>query len=108
MIAYQGTVRTVESHKNAVLIALPSGVTRKQFADDIGFGGRDVPGGLDESAVVEPVDPFKGCIFYGFETVPRAATVDEFGFEQTIDRLGQSFVVTVANAADRGIDACLG
>ena len=34
--------------------------------------------------------------------------MDDFGIEQTINRLGQSIVATVANAADRGLNACFG
>jgi len=34
--------------------------------------------------------------------------VDEFSLVQAIDRLGQGVIVTVAPAAGRGFDACLG
>jgi hypothetical protein len=34
--------------------------------------------------------------------------VDDLGFEEAVDRLGQRVVVAVANAADRGLDACFG
>ena len=49
------------------------------------------------------------CLSYDFdgpsarmESLPvsarmRAATVDDFGFEQTVDRLGQSIIVTFTN-----------
>lgn len=73
-----------------------------------GFGWRDVPDGLEKTAVVEPVHPFERRVFHGFEAAPWAAAVDELGIEQAVDRLGQRVVITVANAADRRLDACFG
>lgn len=73
-----------------------------------GLGGRDVSDGFEAAAVFEPVDLFEGCVFHGFEPAPWAAAVDNFGFEESIDRLGQGGGVTVTNAADRWFDACLG
>ena len=49
----------------------------------------------------------EGCVFDAFEAAPRVATVDDFGLERTIDRLGQSIVLTVANAANQVLDASL-
>jgi hypothetical protein len=34
--------------------------------------------------------------------------MDQFGFAEAIDRLGQGVVATVALAADRRLDACSG
>jgi hypothetical protein len=34
--------------------------------------------------------------------------MDDFGFEKAIDRLSQRIVITVADAAHRGCDACIG
>ena len=53
--------------------------------------------------MVEPVHPFEGCVFHGFKAVPRAAAVDDLGFEEAIDRLRQGVVATVPDAADRGL-----
>jgi hypothetical protein len=36
----------------------------------LGFCGRDLPDGLEEAAIVEPVDPFEGCTFHGIEAAP--------------------------------------
>ena len=33
--------------------------------------------------------------------------MDDLGFEEAVDRLGQGGVVAVTNAADRGLDACV-
>jgi hypothetical protein len=52
-----------------------------------GFSGWDFPNRLKQTTAVEPVDPIEGCMFDGFKAVPRAATVDDLGLEQTIDRL---------------------
>ena len=46
------------------------------------------------------VRPFQRRVFNGFEGAPWAATMDDFGFEQAVDRLGQRVVITVADAAD--------
>jgi hypothetical protein len=38
----------------------------------LGFCGRDVPDRLKQTSVVEPVDPFEGCVFDGLETALMA------------------------------------
>lgn len=63
---------------------------------------------LQKAAVVETVDPFQGRIFYSLETVSGATTVDDLGLEKPVDHLGQGIVVTVADAADRSLDARFG
>jgi len=64
---------------------------------EIGFGfcGRDVPDGLEEAAVVEPVHPFEGRVFHGLEAAPWSAAVDDLGLEQPVDRLRQRVVIAV-------------
>ncbi len=54
-----------------------------------GFCWRDVSDGFQQSAVVEPVDPFEGGIFDGLEVAPRPATVNDLGLEQAVDRFRQ-------------------
>jgi hypothetical protein len=70
-----------------------------------GLGGRDIPDGFTQAAVVEPVDPFEGCVFDSFEAASRASAVDDLGFEQAVDRLGQRDVIAVADAAHGRFDA---
>ena len=72
------------------------------------FGGRDVADGLQQSPVVEPVDPFQGGVFDGLEGSPRPSSVDHLGLVEPVDRFGQGVVVTVPNAADRGLYPCFG
>ena len=36
------------------------------------------------------------------------AALDHLGLVEAVDRLGEGVVVAVADAADRGLDACLG
>ena len=72
----------------------------------LGFGWRDVPDGLEETAVVEPVHPFERRVFHGLEAAPRSPAVDDLGLEQPVDRLRQRVVVAVADAAHRGLDPC--
>jgi hypothetical protein len=73
-----------------------------------GFGWRDVSDGLQQAAVVEPVDPFQRRVFDGLEAAPWAAAVDDLGLEEPVDRLGQGVVIAVADAADGGLDARFG
>jgi hypothetical protein len=61
-----------------------------------GFGWRDVAGGLQQAAVVEPVDPVQRCVFDRLEAAPWSAAVDDLGLEEPVDRLGQGVVVAVA------------
>ena len=73
----------------------------------LSFCGRDVADGLEQAAMVEPVDPFERGQFDSLAGLPGPA-VDHLGFVQAIDRLGQGIVVAVALAADGGFDAGLG
>ena len=73
----------------------------------LGFCWRDVPDGLQQAAVVEPVDPFECGVFHGVKAAPWATAVDDLSLEQPVDRLGQGIVVTVAHAADGRFDSRL-
>ena len=73
----------------------------------LGFCRRDVADGLQEPPVVEPVHPFQGCELDGLERAPRPAPMNDLGFVQTVDGLGESIVVAVSDAADGWLDACL-
>jgi hypothetical protein len=58
--------------------------------------------------MVEPVNPFERGVLDSFEAAPGSAPVDHLGFLESVDRLGQSVVVAVADTADRRPDAGLG
>lgn len=58
--------------------------------------------------MVEPVEPFQGGELDGFERSPWPPPVDHFGLVKAIDRLGQSIVIAVSDAADRRLDAGFG
>ena len=73
-----------------------------------GLSWRDVADWREQAAVVEPVDPFEGGEFDGLEGPPWAAAMDHRGFVEAVDRLGESVVVAVADAADRRFDTGLG
>jgi len=73
-----------------------------------GFGRRDVADGLQQPAMVEPVDPFEGRVFHRFERSPGSTAMDDLGLVEAVDRLGQSVVVAVADAANRGLDPGFG
>ena len=73
----------------------------------LGFGRRYVTDGLQESPVVEPVYPFQRRELDGFERAPSCSSMDELGLIEAIDRLGESVVVGIADAANRRLDAGL-
>jgi hypothetical protein len=68
----------------------------------------DASDGFQQAAGVDPVDPFEGGVFHSVEAAPWAAAVDDLGFEQAVDRLGEGIVIAVADAADRRFDTDLG
>jgi len=62
--------------------------------------GRHVADRLQYPSVIEPVDPLQRRELDGFEGSPGTATMDDLSLVQTVDRLGQSIVVAVADAAN--------
>jgi hypothetical protein len=78
----------------------------------LGFGRWDEADGLQKPAIVEPVYPLEGCELDSFEVAPRPSSVNDLGFVEAIDRLGQRVVVRVADAAygrfDPGFSETLG
>src|SRR5688500_4775014 len=73
-----------------------------------GLGGRYVADRLEQTTMVEPVDPREGGEFDSLPTAPGPAPSDQLSLEQAVDRLGEGVVVRVADAADGGRDAGLG
>lgn len=63
---------------------------------------------LQQPAIVEPVDPFQCRELDGLERPPRPTSMDDLGLVETVDGLGQSVVVTVADAAHRRLDTGVG
>jgi hypothetical protein len=45
-----------------------------------GFCGRDGPDWFEQTAVVEPVDPFEGRVCDDLDAWPRASAMDDLGF----------------------------
>ena len=84
------------------------GLVTARIVARFGLGRRDISDWLQQSSMIEPVDPFEGGELDGFEVAPWAAPPDDLGFVEPVDRLGERVVVTVADAADRGFDAGLG
>ncbi len=70
-----------------------------------GFGGRDVADEFEQSAVVEPVNPFQCRKLDGFKGSPWSTPVDHFCFVEAVDCLGQGIFIAVTNAADGWLDA---
>ena len=46
--------------------------------------------------MVEPTDPLERVVLDGLEVAPRPATVDDFGFVETVERLDQNVVIDAA------------
>lgn len=53
---------------------------------------------------VPPGDPVQGGDLDGGRGGPGAASVDELGFKEAVEGLGQGIVVAVAYGFDRGLD----
>ena len=58
--------------------------------------------------MIEPVYPFQRCELHCLERALWATPMDDLGFVEAVDRLGQSIVVAVAYAAHRRFDAGFG
>ena len=54
--------------------------------------------------MVEPVDPFERGELDFFEVSPGSVLADHFGLEEAEDGFGQSVVVGISDASDRGLD----
>ena len=76
----------------------------------VGFelGGWDASEFVEESSVVEPVDPFEGGELEVVEAAPWSFVADEFGLVEPVDRLGERIVATIADAADGRQETGLG
>jgi hypothetical protein len=70
-----------------------------------GFSGRDVTDGAEKASVIEPVDPPEGLPFDGIDGFSRRAAVDNFGLEQTDDRLCEGVIVRISHRSDGRLDA---
>jgi hypothetical protein len=68
----------------------------------LGFGGRDVADGFKRPPMIETVDPFDRSVLDGLERSSLSPSVDHLGVVNTIERLGQSVVIAVADTADQG------
>jgi hypothetical protein len=72
--------RLLESSRVAgILLSVECGVE---------LGRRDVADGLQEPAVVEPVDPLQGGVLDLVDALPGAAAADQLGLVRADDGLG--------------------
>lgn len=60
---------------------------------------------LEKSSVVEPIDPFQGGEFHRLEAARWAASMDDLGLVETVDRFGECVVVTITDTSDGWLDA---
>ena len=70
-----------------------------------GLGRGNISDRLQQSPVVEPVDPFQRSELNLFNITPRPPAPDHLGFVKTVDRLRESIVIGVSDAADRWLHA---
>src|SRR3954447_6633482 len=89
----------------ALVLRSDRGHLKLGIVGGLGLSGRDVPDRLEETAVVEPVDPFESGKLDGFEAAPGAAPMDHLGFVEAVDGFGEGIVVAVTDAANRRLDA---
>ena len=69
---------------------------------------RDIADRLQQTPVVEPIDPFERRELNVLDMPPRSAAAYELGLVQADNRFGQCVVVAVADTTDRRLDAGLG
>lgn len=55
---------------------------------------RDVADGLEQTMVVEPGHPFERGQFHGLLVLPGRATMDQLGFVEAINGLGQGYATS--------------
>jgi len=63
---------------------------------------------FQQPTVIEPVDPFQGCVFHGLQMPPRAAAMNDLRLVQPDDRFGQRVVVRIAHTAYRWLGSRFG
>ena len=73
-----------------------------------GLGRWDIADRGKDASVIEPVHPFEGGEFHCSCVAPGPPAMNDLGFEQAVDRLGERIIVGIADAADRWLDPCLG
>ena len=80
-----------------------NGVTGVLLSLECGLelGRRDVADGLQEPAVVEPVDPLQGGVLDLVKALPGAASADQLGLVQPDRGLAEPVVQGVADGPDR-------
>lgn len=64
---------------------------------------RNIAYGLQQPAIVEPVDPGQRRELHGFEGSPPPVPMDQLGFVESVDRLGESIVIDITLTADGGV-----
>jgi len=64
------------------------------------LGRGNIADGLQQPAVVEPVNPLQGGVLEVVDAPPGAAAADQLGLVQADDRLGQRVVVGVTAGAN--------
>ena len=72
------------------------------------FHRRHIADRFQQPAMIEPVDPFQGCVLDGLQMAPRLAMMNDLRLEQPNDGFGQRVVVGITDAADRRLASSLG
>jgi len=95
----------------AAEIGMPASVPSLRMVLRFILGRRQVAERFEQPPRVEPIDPGERREFHGLEVAPGAPPLNQLRLEEADHRFGQRVVVTVADAADGGLDpglrACL-
>ena len=67
-----------------------------------------MPIGASSRLLLNQIHPFERRQLDGLEAAPWLVPVDDLGFVEAVDGLGQGIVVAIADATDRRLDAGLG
>ena len=64
-----------------------------------------MPIGLQQSAAIEPVDPFQRRVLHRGQVSPWSGSMDDLDLVETDDALRRRVIVRVADSADGRFDA---
>ena len=62
----------------------------------------DIPDGLQQPPMVEPVDPVQGRELHGVEAFPWPSAMNDLGFVEPVDSLGDRVGITVPTLPTEG------
>ncbi|GBR55384.1 hypothetical protein AA106555_2015 [Neokomagataea thailandica NBRC 106555] len=70
--------------------------------------GCDITDGRENTAIIEPIDPFEGCKFNVAFSFPWPLPIDQLGFVETVNRLCERIVIGIPDTAYGCDKPCFG